>query len=160
MTTKRKTKHPDAEPGEWFDRPDPTDSTDTGEVGLRFTCTQCGNCCTGPTGFVLFNDKEARAMAESLGITKRAFHEKYTRDTVAGRSLTENKTGYGYDCVFLTRDEKTGMTGCSVYESRPEQCRTWPLGGATCGPNGTGRGRPRVAPGWTAGSCTRPATSA
>lgn len=130
MTTKRKTKHPDAEPGEWFDRPDPTDSTDTGEVGLRFTCTQCGNCCTGPTGFVLFNDKEARAMAESLGITKRAFHEKYTRDTVAGRSLTENKTGYGYDCVFLTRDEKTGMTGCSVYESRPEQCRTWPFWGS------------------------------
>lgn len=112
---------------EWFDRPDPTGHTDTGETGLRFTCTQCGNCCTGPTGYVLFTDKEAGAMAKDLGISKPAFYEEYTRDTIVGRSLTENKTGYGYDCVFLTRDEKTGKTGCSVYKSRPEQCRTWPF---------------------------------
>lgn len=112
---------------EWFDKPDPTGKTDTGEIGLRFTCTQCGNCCTGPTGFVLFTDKEASAMAKDLKIPKDEFYEQYTRDTIVGRSLNENKTGYGYDCVFLTRDEKTGKTGCSVYKSRPEQCRTWPF---------------------------------
>lgn len=112
---------------EWFDHPDPTGTTETGEVGLRFTCTQCGRCCTGPTGFVLFNDKEAGAMARSLKITKDAFYEQYTRDTIVGRSLNENLTEHGYDCVFLTRDEKTGKAGCSVYASRPEQCRTWPF---------------------------------
>lgn len=117
----------DQEQHEWFDQPDPTGKTDTKEVGLRFTCTQCGNCCTGPTGYVLFTDKEAGAMAKSLGVPKATFYEQYTRDTIVGRSLNENKTGYGYDCVFLTRDEKTGKTGCSVYKSRPEQCRTWPF---------------------------------
>lgn len=112
---------------EWFAKPDPTGETDTGEVGLRFTCTQCGKCCTGPTGFVLFNDREAGAMARDLGMSKAAFYERYTRDTSEGRSLNENRTAHGYDCVFLTRDEETGKTGCSVYGSRPEQCRTWPF---------------------------------
>ncbi len=112
---------------EWFDLPNPTGQTKTGEVGLRFTCTQCGNCCTGPTGFVLFTDIEAKGMARALGISTDAFYQTYTRDTIVGRSLTENKTSFGYDCIFLTRDEKTGKTGCSVYTSRPEQCRTWPF---------------------------------
>lgn len=112
---------------EWFDKPDPTGSTDSGEVGLRFTCTQCGNCCTGPTGFVLFTDEEAAAMAKDVGVSKDQFYEKYTRDTLVGRSLNETQTDFGYDCVFLTRDDKTGKTGCSVYGSRPEQCRTWPF---------------------------------
>ncbi len=113
---------------EWFDKPDPTGTTDTGEVGLRFTCTQCGNCCTGPTGFVLFTDKEADAMAAELGISSEDFYKQYSRETLVGRSLNETVVdGFGYDCVFLTRDDKTGKTGCSVYKSRPEQCRTWPF---------------------------------
>ena len=112
---------------EWFDKPDPTGTTDSGETGLRFTCTQCGNCCTGPTGFVLFTDDEAQAMASDLKISKEDFYAKHTRDTLVGRSLNEIEAdGFGYDCVFLTRDE-TGKTGCSVYGSRPEQCRTWPF---------------------------------
>ncbi len=112
---------------EWFDKPDPTGKTDTGEVGLRFTCTQCGHCCTGPTGFVLFTDDEAAAMAKDLKITKVRFYAQYTRDTPVGKSLKEIVVdGFGHDCVFLTRDED-GKTGCQVYESRPEQCRTWPF---------------------------------
>ena len=112
---------------EWFDQPDPTGCTDSNEIGLRFTCTQCGSCCTGPTGFVLFTDQEAQNMADDLKIPKEDFYEKYTRDTLVGRSLTEIITeGFGYDCVFLTRDE-SGKTGCSIYGSRPEQCRTWPF---------------------------------
>ncbi len=112
---------------EWFDLPDPTGHTDTGETGLRFTCTQCGNCCTGPTGFVLFTDDEAQAIADELKITKDAFYADFTRETPIGRSLNETEIeGYGFDCVFLTRDE-AGKTGCSVYGSRPEQCRTWPF---------------------------------
>ncbi|MBL4699112.1 MAG: YkgJ family cysteine cluster protein [Phycisphaerales bacterium] len=112
---------------EWFDKPDPTGTTDTGEAGLRFTCTQCGNCCTGPTGFVLFTDVEAQAMAKDLKISKKEFYANHTRETIVGRSLNEIEVDeYGYDCVFLTRDEQ-GKTGCSVYGARPEQCRTWPF---------------------------------
>ena len=111
---------------EWFDAPDPTGLTETGEKGLRFACTQCGNCCTGPTGFVLFTDKEAKAMAKDVGVTTDEFYEKYTRDTIVGRSLKETKTRFGYDCVFLDRDDQ-GRALCTVYKSRPEQCRTWPF---------------------------------
>lgn len=114
---------------EWFDKPDPTGKTDTGEEGLRFTCTQCGSCCTGPTGFVIFTHEEAQAMAKDLKIPTEKFYEQYTRDTLVGRSLTEVQTSFGYDCVFLDRDEN-GKALCNVYKSRPEQCRTWPFWGS------------------------------
>ena len=35
--------------------------------GLRFTCTRCGKCCTGPPGFVWVNDEEVAAIAEYIG---------------------------------------------------------------------------------------------
>lgn len=125
-------KAPNTTPSEpeWFDLPDPSGRTDSGEVGLRFTCTQCGHCCTGPAGFVFFKDHEADAMARAKGVSREVFDARYTRDTPLGRSLKEHKTEHGYDCVFLTRDERTGITGCSVYASRPEQCRTWPFWGS------------------------------
>lgn len=110
----------------WFDGPDPTGTTATGERGLRFSCTQCGNCCTGPTGFVLFTRDEARAMAREIGVTLGSFMETYTRDTIIGRSLKETHTEFGYDCVFLDRDDR-GKALCRVYGSRPAQCRTWPF---------------------------------
>lgn len=113
--------------GEWFDRPDPTGKTETGERGLRFECTMCGNCCTGPTGYVLFTDDEADAMAASLGLGRDEFFAKYTRETMLGRSLTERATVHGQDCVFLDREKVPGRAVCGLYEARPAQCRTWPF---------------------------------
>lgn len=111
---------------EWFDRPDPTGATDTGERGLRFSCTMCGSCCSGPSGYVLFTPDEARDMADELGITADVFMERYTRDTIMGRSLAERPGAFGNDCVFLDRDAVPGKAVCSLYRSRPLQCRTWP----------------------------------
>lgn len=102
-------------PGEWF------------QDGLRFECTLCGACCTGPTGYVLFTDEEARAIAAKLGITVEAFLRDYTRDTEEGRSLNETLTEHGYDCVFLDRTSMPGKAVCSLYEARPTQCRTFPF---------------------------------
>lgn len=112
---------------EWFEAPDPTGLTATGERGLRFSCTMCGSCCTGPSGFVLFTDAEAAAMAAKVGVTPEAFRERYTRDTVLGRSLAEKPSAFGNDCVFLDREAVPGRAVCSLYEARPEQCRTWPF---------------------------------
>jgi len=120
MSSKAPARH------EWFDKPDPTGHSDTGEIGLRFECTQCGKCCTGPTGFVLFTDTEASAMAKDLGMTTAAFMKSHTRKTIVGQSLKETVTKHGYDCVFLDRDEN-GKALCTVYKTRPEQCRTWPF---------------------------------
>ena len=34
--------------------------------GLRFTCTQCGNCCTGQPGYVWISKKEIRGYVALL----------------------------------------------------------------------------------------------
>lgn len=110
----------DARP-DWFDQPgDPA-------PGLRFSCTQCGACCTGPEGYVMLSDEEASRLADRLGMSPDAFGAKYTRNFGAGRSLTEVETEHGFDCVFLDRTTIPGRAICGVYEDRPTQCRTWPL---------------------------------
>ena len=38
------------------------------EQGLRFGCTQCGNCCTGPEGAVWFTEEEGRQEGLKEGI--------------------------------------------------------------------------------------------
>ena len=105
----------------WFEDPA------LGEPGLRFACTQCGACCSGPSGYVLFTDDEAEAIASTLGLSVPEFIDRYTHDTFEGRSLNEIKTDAGHDCVFLTRDPASGKALCSIYSVRPTQCRTWPF---------------------------------
>jgi len=95
--------------------------------GLRFSCTQCGNCCTGPPGWVWFDEAEGRRMAERLGMTPAAFLKKYAHKIDGRWSLKDYQTEHGYDCVFLDRTSTPGKAVCSIYEDRPAQCRTWPF---------------------------------
>lgn len=102
------------------------------EGGLRFECTMCGACCSGPEGYVLFTDEEARAMAAHLSVPIDEFMGRFTRDmgvTIAGRrrSLREVQTDHGMDCVFLDRASVPGKALCSLHEARPLQCRTFPF---------------------------------
>jgi|GEM_PF-69033 len=108
---------------QWFDRPD----HDTGQAGLRFACTMCGNCCTGDGGYVKFTPAEASALALRLGVTVEAFIRTFTHDTSAGRSLKEKTSDFGQDCIFLDRNSMPGRAVCGVYEDRPSQCKTWPF---------------------------------
>jgi len=87
----------------------------------------CGNCCTGPAGYVLVASGEADALARRLGVDRKAFHSRYTRLTRYGLSLNEVRTEHGLDCVFLDRESVPGKAVCGVYEDRPAQCRTWPF---------------------------------
>lgn len=116
---------------EWFAPVDPR----TGEAGLRFQCTMCGNCCTGPEGYVLVSDAEIAALAARFSLSPADFTDRYTHQTIHGRSLVEHITpltpafgdGQGRDCVFLDRTTIPGKAICGVYEDRPAQCRTWPF---------------------------------
>ncbi len=108
---------------DWFEEP----NGGSDKPGLRFRCTMCGNCCTGPEGYVNVSDQEVATLAARLRVTTEAFVRDYTRQTVFGRSLTEKPTPHGLDCVFLDRETVPGKAVCGVYEDRPEQCRTWPF---------------------------------
>jgi len=140
----------------WFDRPDPTGKTSTGEVGLRFECTTCGNCCTGPPGYVRFTQAEANAMAKDLGLGLDLFMERYTTDAPFGRSLKETQTKHGFDCVFLDRKTRPGKALCSVYKSRPTQCRTWPFWGDNVRSAAAWNRAARDCPGMNQGPLTPP----
>lgn len=87
--------------------------------GLRFECTQCGDCCTGAPGFVWVNQEEIDALAAKIGVGVDEFEKKYVRKIGIRRSLVEFPNG---DCVFFDTEKRN----CSVYEARPRQCRTWP----------------------------------
>lgn len=88
--------------------------------GLRFRCTQCGDCCTGGEGYVWVNQQEVEELAAARGMTPAAFETQFVRRVGIRRSLTERSNG---DCVLL--DETTRR--CTVYAARPRQCRTWPF---------------------------------
>jgi Fe-S-cluster containining protein len=111
------------------DRPPPAESNVQPWYadGLRFSCTQCGNCCTGPPGAVWFTDAEGERMAERMGLPHAQFLRKYARRVGKRWSLTEHKTEHGYDCVFLDRETVPGKAVCGLYDARPTQCRTWPF---------------------------------
>lgn len=87
--------------------------------GLRFECTRCGNCCTGEPGYVWLNEAETAALAAACGETLERFIDIYCRPVGTRRSLRELDDG---SCVFY----RPGV-GCTVYEHRPRQCRTWPF---------------------------------
>lgn len=89
------------------------------EQGLRFECTQCGDCCTGAPGFVWVNKQEIAALAKRLNMEVPDFEREYVRNVGIRKSLVEYDNG---DCVFLDDQRK-----CTVYEDRPRQCKTWPF---------------------------------
>ena len=89
--------------------------------GLNFTCSGCGDCCTGAPGYVWVNQEEINKLAEAVGIEDvDEFEKLYVRKVGIRRSLKEFPNG---DCLLFDTDTRK----CSVYEARPRQCRTWPF---------------------------------
>lgn len=95
--------------------------------GLRFECTQCGECCSGGSGTVEFTYGEAQDMASALGLGYDEFMARYAIRHGPTWTLAEVESEQGYDCALLARDPETGMTRCTVHRQRPMQCRTWPF---------------------------------
>jgi uncharacterized protein len=93
------------------------------DQGLRFTCTQCGNCCSGAPGYVWVDSEEIQRIAAFLGLSPEQFNRQHVRRVGRGRSLLERRNG---DCEFLER-HPDGKTTCRVHPVRPVQCRTWPF---------------------------------
>ncbi len=88
--------------------------------GLRFTCSGCGDCCTGSPGYVWVNNEEIAKLAALVRKSIEDFEAEYVRQVGVRKSLVEYENG---DCVFF--DNKSRK--CGVYNARPRQCRTWPF---------------------------------
>lgn len=103
--------------------------------GLRFTCSQCGNCCTGGPGFVWLRDVEVQRLADHLQLSVDETVDRFCRKIGDRISLKETLTPAGlHDCVFLVDRKEKGPDGvmhtlraCAIYPVRPLQCRTWPF---------------------------------
>lgn len=66
-------------------------------------------------------------MAKRLGLDETTFRDRYAHKTFGKWTLDEVKNEKGeFDCVFL-ETSSDGKRGCSIYEDRPMQCRTWPF---------------------------------
>src|SRR2546429_2321080 len=102
--------------------------------GLKFTCSQCGNCCTGAPGYVWISDEEIERVASHLRLSVDETIARYCRKVGGRYSLKEARSPQGlYDCIFLKetrigrgRDARVKRV-CTVYPVRPLQCRTWPF---------------------------------
>lgn len=88
--------------------------------GLKFTCSQCGDCCTGAPGFVWLNKAEITGLAKRLEMDEETFEQQYVMKVGIRKSLKEFANG---DCVLFDNEKRC----CTVYEDRPRQCKTWPF---------------------------------
>ena len=113
-------------------------------AGLQFTCTRCGNCCTGDPGTVRVSDDEIEALASLLELDRDEFRALYTRELRGGEvTLVEKRNN---ECVFWDRN-----AGCKVYVARPQQCRTWPFWSAVVHSSETWQEEARGCPGMNQG---------
>lgn len=86
--------------------------------GLRFKCTECGDCCKGE-GVVWLTRDDCRVLAKGMEMTVQKFLESQTC-IIDGRRALFPVNG---DCQFL--DSKTNK--CKVHDHKPKQCRTYPF---------------------------------
>lgn len=106
--------------------------------GVRFKCTGCGKCCTGPKGYIWISREEIEPLAKHLKMTPSSFIAKYTlepspedlahypnkealKSKLLLKEVPSKNSPKDYDCIFLSKE---GM--CSIYNFRPKQCRTYP----------------------------------
>jgi Fe-S-cluster containining protein len=88
------------------------------QVISRFKCSGCGECCRW-SGAVLLEDADLGRLATHLGLSEQEFIDRHTRLAPNRRQLALLDQDDG-SCAFLQGDR------CTVYEARPEQCRSFP----------------------------------
>lgn len=89
--------------------------------GLKFQCTQCHACCRHDPGYVFLGEEDLIRFCDFLKISRDDFIDKFCRWVDVGEGLVLSlKEKKNYDCIFWDQ-------GCSVYQGRPVQCRTYPF---------------------------------
>jgi len=92
-------------------------------------CAECqGQCCTGESGYIFLNNKEILSISEFLNINVKDFASKYlfskgSRFSIKERKVESAEGSSSYECLFFEKEKN----GCTIYQVRPNQCRTFPF---------------------------------
>ena len=87
-------------------------------------CKNCdAKCCTGASGYIYANLDEIEKLRAKFKLSFKDFEEKYLLKVNGRYSFKEYKYQDGFACVFFDELNKN----CSIYELRPEQCKTFPF---------------------------------
>jgi hypothetical protein len=100
--------------------------------GVSFGCTGCGRCCQNE-GEVWLNTEEISSIVSDLKLPADDVLNLYSEEVRGGwiklkskvlpdDSNHESSMTHKEQCIFLDSNGKT----CSIYKSRPIQCRTYP----------------------------------
>ncbi len=69
------------------------------------------------------SEREIDALAVRVGMDREAFMLAYTKRVWrGGQELVSLREKANHECAFWAKG-----VGCTVYEDRPRQCRTWPF---------------------------------
>ncbi|MGA2614974.1 MAG: YkgJ family cysteine cluster protein [Spirochaetia bacterium] len=91
-------------------------------TGLRFACTRCSKCCRLTPGYVFLSEADIAPLVAALGVERQAFFHRYCRRVRFGPVLRLSlREKPNVDCILWENG------GCSVYEARPLQCRSFPF---------------------------------
>jgi len=85
--------------------------------GLRFKCTQCGDCCRWK-GEVYVNDDDIKRLAEWANIPFELCKFEYTTIANGRRVLVSQRNGA---CIMLDSEGK-----CKCQSHKPIQCSAFP----------------------------------
>ncbi len=91
--------------------------------GLDFECKRCTACCTLEGGVVLLGKKDLENLSRHFALSEDDFIKKYCRYLQKSEDMKyylclNDKNGS--ECIFWDN-------GCTCYEARPVQCRTYPF---------------------------------
>jgi len=88
-------------------------------------CSTCeGNCCIGESGYIWITKEECVTLANHLDISLEELGREYIFKQGYKYSIKEKKiSNNNYACIFFDLEKNQ----CSIYEARPQQCRTFPF---------------------------------
>lgn len=91
--------------------------------GLKFSCKRCSYCCCGFAGVVRLSETDLARLAEWAELTEGQFLQVYCRtvEDTDGSTFLSLRDLSNNSCILW------GEGGCSAYEARPLQCRTYPF---------------------------------
>jgi len=90
--------------------------------GLKFSCKRCSACCRHDSGYVYLSENDLKNLISALKMDKNSVLSVYCRWVIdwRGQESLSLKEKSNNDCILWEN-------GCTVYDSRPVQCNTFPF---------------------------------